>query len=87
MFARAAAQQPSNARYAYCLGAALGRSGKMDEAVKELRRSVQLDPSRPDPYLELARLYKKAGQDAESCRTIQEYLRFMPQNIRLRSAE
>lgn len=87
MFARASAQQPSNARYAYCLGAALGRSGKMDEAIRELRRSIQLDPSQPDPYLELARLYKKTGQDAESRRIIQEYLRFMPQNIRLRSAE
>lgn len=84
MFARASAQEPSNARYAYCLGAALGRAGKMEEAVKELRRSIQLDPSQPDAYLELSQLYKKAGRDAESRGALEEYLRFMPQNMRLR---
>ncbi len=87
LFARAAAQQPSNARYAYCLGAALGRAGKTGEAIKELRRSIALDPSQPDPYLELAALYNRAGQEAESRGVIRAYLRFMPQNIRLRSAE
>jgi predicted CXXCH cytochrome family protein len=87
MFARAAAQQPSNARYAYCLGAALGRSGNAGEAVKELRRSIELDPSQPDPYLELARIYRNTGEEAHSRQVIQEYLHFMPQNIRLRAAE
>ncbi len=85
LFARAAAEQPANARYAYCLGAALDRSGQIGEAVNELRRAIALDPSQPDPYLELAQLYGKAGQEAASRRVIQEYLRFMPQNIRLRS--
>ena len=65
MFARASAQEPSNARYAYCLGAALGRSGKTEEAVKELRRTIEFDPSQPDAYLELAQLYKKAGRDED----------------------
>ncbi len=86
LFSRASAQQPSNARYAYCLGAALGRTGKMDEAVKELRRSIQLDPSQPDAYLELAQIYQRSGQPAESRRVLEEYLRFMPQNIRLRQS-
>ena len=86
MFSRASAQQPSNARYAYCLGAALGRTGETAEAVKELRRSIELDPSQPDAYLELAQLYQKTGQPVESRRVIQEYLRFMPQNITLRQA-
>ncbi|MGA2115723.1 MAG: tetratricopeptide repeat protein [Bryobacteraceae bacterium] len=84
MFARASAQESANARYAYCLGAALGRAGDMEQAVKELRRSIDLDPSQPDAYLELAQLYKKAGLDAESRSALREYLRFMPQNIRLR---
>jgi len=87
MFARAAAQEPSNARYAYCLGAALGRSGNATEAVKQLRRSIELDPSQPDPYLELARIYRSTGEEAHSRQVIQEYLRFMPQNIRLRAPE
>jgi len=84
LFSRASAQQPSNARYAYCLGAALGRAGKTGEAVTELRRSIHLDPSQPDAYLALADVYRTAGQEAESRHVIQEYLRFMPQNVWLR---
>jgi predicted CXXCH cytochrome family protein len=84
LYTRASAQEPANARYVYCLGAALGRAGKMEDAVKELRRSIELDPSRPDAYIELAQLYRKAGREAESRSAIREYLRFMPQNIRLR---
>jgi predicted CXXCH cytochrome family protein len=87
MYTRASAQQPANARYVYCLGTALERAGKMEEAIKELRRSIDLDPSRPDAYLELAQLYNKAGHQAESRNVLREYLRFMPQNIQLRSAE
>jgi len=84
MYTRASAREPSNARYVYCLGAALGRAGKMEEAVKELRRSIELDPSQPDAYIELAQIYRKAGREGESRNAIREYLRFMPQNIRLR---
>jgi len=87
MYARASAQEPSNARYAYCLGTALERGGKIEEAVKELRRSIELDPSRPDAYLELARLYRKAGREAEGRNAVREYLRFMPQNVELRLPE
>jgi len=85
MFGRAAALQPTNARYAYCLGAALARSGRLGEAIKELRHSIALDPSQPDPYLELAQMYSHAGQEAERRGVIQEYLRFMPQNLSMRS--
>jgi predicted CXXCH cytochrome family protein len=84
MFSRASAQQPSNARYVYCLGTALEHAGKTEEAVKELKRSIELDPSRPDAYLELAQLYKKAGRETESRNALREYLHFMPQNLQLR---
>jgi Flp pilus assembly protein TadD len=84
LFATAAAEEPSNARYEYCLGTALERAGKLDKAVERLKRSIALDPSQPDPYLELARLYKTAGRDALSQDALREYLRFMPQNIQLR---
>jgi predicted CXXCH cytochrome family protein len=87
LFTHASLQDPSNARYRYCLGAALERAGKMGEAVKELRKSIALDPSRPDAYLDLAHFYEKVGDEAESRQVIQDYLRFMPQNIGLRSAD
>ena len=87
MFARAAAQEPSNARYVYCLGAALALFGNAGEAVKQLRRSIELDPSQLDPYLELERIYRTTGEEAHSRQVIREYLRFMPQNMRLRAPE
>jgi len=84
LFAHASTQERSNARYVYCLGAALERAGKTEEGVKELKRSIELDPSQPDAYLELAQFYRKAGNEAESRKVLREYLRFMPQNIQLR---
>ena len=84
MFGRALEHQPSNARYVYCLGTALERAGKPDEAVRALKRSIELDPSRPDAYLELAQFYKKNGLEAERRSVLRDYLRFMPQNIQLR---
>jgi predicted CXXCH cytochrome family protein len=83
LFSRASAQQPENARYVYCLGTALERAGKTEEAVKELKRSIELDPSLPDAYFELSQLYKKSGRETESRNALREYLRFMPQNLQL----
>jgi predicted CXXCH cytochrome family protein len=85
LFSRASAQQPENARYVYCLGTALEHAGKTEEAVKELKHSIELDPSRPDAYLELAQLYKNSNRETESRNALQEYLRFRPQNLQLRS--
>jgi predicted CXXCH cytochrome family protein len=85
LFERAAAEEPSNARYAYCLGVALDRAGKSGEAVQALRHSIELDPSQPGPYLELAQIYKKMGQEEQSRGAVREYLQFMPQNIQMRS--
>jgi hypothetical protein len=87
MFTNASAQEPLNARYAYCLGTAFAAAGKIGEAVREFQRSIQLDPSQPDAYLELSRLYRKNGREADSRNTLREYLRFMPQNIQLRLTE
>jgi predicted CXXCH cytochrome family protein len=87
LFTRASVQDASNARYFYCLGAALARAGKAEEAIHALHRSIELDPSRPDAYMELAQIYGKAGQPVESRNALREYLRFMPQNIKLRSPE
>jgi len=84
LFSAAARQQPGNARYAYVLGAALGRTGKIDDAIRELKRAIQLDPSQMDPYLEMAELYKRTGRKADSRSVLEEYLRFMPQNLEVR---
>ena len=84
MFQQAAAAEPSNARYAYILGVAFERSGKMSDATNELRRSIRLDPSQPDPYVALSEIYRKLGQEDRKRDVLQSYLRFMPQNLTLR---
>ena len=84
-FAKAAHADPMNARYAYCVGVAQERAGDVASAIKELRRSITLDPSQPDPYLALARIHETLGQEPRKLATLREYLRFMPQNLMLRS--
>jgi hypothetical protein len=54
------------------------------KAVKELRRSIELDPSQPDAYLELAQLYRNAVREAESRNALREYLNF---NRRIRNCD
>jgi predicted CXXCH cytochrome family protein len=83
-FERAVEQNPSNARFAYCLGVALERTGRTAAGIKELRRSIQLDPSQPDAYMELAQFYRRAGLEGEARTVLREYLHFMPQSIRVR---
>jgi thioredoxin-like negative regulator of GroEL len=86
-FEQAAEEEPSNAQYEYCLGVALERAGKSADAIKALKRSIQLDPSEPRAYLELAQLYRKVGLETQARNVLREYLHFMPQNIELRSSE
>jgi len=87
LFAKAARADPANARYAYCLGEAQERTGNLFGAIEELRRSIRLDPSQADTYLSLAHIYEGMGRQAQKEQVIREYLRFMPQNLRLRSGD
>jgi predicted CXXCH cytochrome family protein len=87
LFTKAAQGDPMNARYAYCVGMAQERAGDAAAAIKELRRSITLDPSQPEPYLALARIYETLGQESRKLATLREYLRFMPQNLSLRSKD
>lgn len=84
LFQQAVAAEPANARYAYVLGMAFERSGNFMAAQTQLRRSIQLDPSQPDPYVALAAIYKGLGQDAMQQQILREYLKFMPQNLSIR---
>ena len=87
LYRQAVAAEPSNARYAFVLGAAYASQGKMTAAIDELRRSISIDPSAPDPYRKLAEIYEKAGAHSESREVLGEYLKFMPQNLEFRRAQ
>jgi predicted CXXCH cytochrome family protein len=87
LFAQAARGDPANSRYAYCLGVAQERSGMLSAAIEALRRSIHLDPSQADAYLALARIYDEMGLQGQKEQVILQYLRFMPQNLALRSSD
>jgi len=87
LFVKAAHAEPTNARYAYCLGEAQERAGNLFSAIEELRRSIHLDPSQLDAYVSLAHVYEVMGAQSQKEQVIREYLRFMPQNLRLRSGD
>ncbi|MBZ5591957.1 MAG: tetratricopeptide repeat protein [Acidobacteriia bacterium] len=87
LFTQAAQAEPENARYAYCLGVAHERTGDFSAAIEELKRSIRLDPSQMDAYVELSRTYQAVGRPAQSQEAIRQYLLFMPQNLTLRSVD
>lgn len=85
LYKQAVAAEPMNARYAYVLGTAYAQQGNQSAAIQELRRSISIDPSAPDAYRRLADVYDKAGEPAQSKQVLNDYLKFMPQNLEFRA--
>ena len=69
------------------LGVALNAQGKQQAAISELRRSIELDRSVPDPYRKLSEIYEQLRMHALSKQVLAEYLKVMPQNITQRRAQ
>lgn len=86
LYQQAVAGEPHNARYEFLLGAAYAAQGNTAGAIEELRRSIALDPSSPDPYRKLSDVYSKAGEPALARQALKDYLKFMPQNLEFRRA-
>jgi tetratricopeptide (TPR) repeat protein len=62
---RKALQSRNDIRIAYLdLGAILAQQGKNPEAIRLLKRAVQLDPEQPDAHFRLGRAYQSAGESA-----------------------
>ena len=59
-------RRPRDVEAHFQLAEALRRQGKQDEAVATLMKSFDLDPSRVDLGLELARGFEAAGRDADA---------------------
>jgi hypothetical protein len=84
LYKEALVAEPHNARFVYVLAVALNAEGNRQAAIDELRRSIELDPSVPDPYRKLSQIYDGLGLHSLSREAINGYLNFMPQNITLR---
>ena len=62
-------------------GVAQSRTGETEPAIRNLERAIELDPSLEDAYFLLAQIYANKDQPAMRRRTLERYLRFMPQSI------
>lgn len=65
---------------------ALTLSGQATAAWPDYVRTIQLDPNRPKPYLDLARSYAENGLKAEALETATNGLRCLPSNKLLQQA-
>jgi predicted CXXCH cytochrome family protein len=87
LYRQAVSSEPTNARFVYVLGVALDSQGKQQEAISELRHSIELDRSAPDPYRKLSEIYDHMGLHSLSEQMKAEYLKVMPQNITWRRTQ
>lgn len=84
LFRAASALAPFTADNFYGLARALSMSGHEDEAIPELRRAIEVDPSYRNAYILLAQIYGRTGSASMRASAIEAYLRFMPSSIRFR---
>jgi tetratricopeptide (TPR) repeat protein len=54
------------------LAQVLNDQGKTDDAIPAYKKVIELTPSRPEPYVELASLYSKAGKPDEAKTVIEQ---------------
>lgn len=62
------------------LGQALSAEGKYDQAVEQLKKELQFHPQNGAAVLELAKVYAKAGEDAEAEQQFRILVAAQPQN-------
>lgn len=71
-------KSPKKARVHHSLGHAYLIQGRLDEAVTELRTSIQLDPNFPDAHNSLGVAYGQQGQGEASIQEYQTAIRVKP---------
>lgn len=66
--AEAAKREPNRPRNFLLSGRALAQAGEYQHSIRWLQRATQMDPTYADPHYQLARVYRKLGDLAESKR-------------------
>jgi len=77
---------PDDAGVVMQVGAVQGLDGKYDEAVAYFRRSIELAPDSPEPYLPLVTCLARLGQSGQVIEAAKEGLRVNPFNTDLHLA-
>jgi tetratricopeptide (TPR) repeat protein len=76
------AQRPGEVHCLWLLGAALLEQGKIEESIAMLERSLAGDPQLPEPRVDLARAYRRAGRTAEARAEVRRVLEKTPHHHR-----
>ena len=92
-FDRAAAEYEATQRYNFdrpearaALGNFFARQGRFDEAMVQMRSSIELDPEFVPAYVNLADLLRAQSLDAEGERVLRDGLKHMPRSAALHHA-
>ena len=64
---------PKEGNLRRALGEAYAAEGKTSEAITELQAAEKLNGKNPQVHLDLAKVYKKAGQAQNAAREMQQY--------------
>jgi serine/threonine-protein kinase len=70
--------RPANRRHHYCLGNALGAKGQLDEAIREYRTVIDLDPKYASAHYDLGIALTDKGQRDEAIREYCTALLYQP---------
>lgn len=72
---------PHNAQYFSYLGYALSHiPRRLHEAEESCKKAISMEPSNPEHYINLGRIYKKAGLEAKARANFEDALRWEPEN-------
>jgi tetratricopeptide (TPR) repeat protein len=74
------AKSPNKSRPYINLGTALGKAGRMQEAIKALTRAIQLNPDNSEPYVNLGAALASVSRLNEAARTLAQAVALDPEN-------
>jgi len=86
LWADAAAKSPDKARPHHNLGMALQRAGRIDEAMAEYERVLEIRPEHAIAHNNLGNIYREKGRLADAARVLQRAIRLDPQHIKAKGA-
>lgn len=75
----AAERNPNSAQTFFIAGKALVHLEQFDKSIRWLKRSIELDPTSPEPHYVLARAYSRLGQKDASTAELAEFKRLREQ--------
>lgn len=71
---RAHGTRPNTAAFNLILGRAYEKQNELGQALMYLRAAQELDPREPEPYLDVARVYSKIGEEDEARKLLSKAL-------------